>query len=125
MSMTYYEAGMKLTRALAELEPDIKHSYRQGDINQRALANIAGLQGDLTSSYIVLLGKNEKGPLIGRAVVLRAILENQGAILHIKGSEERATKYLDHVDKIQQQVRNHVEDRKTPEEDLVWSKSTN
>ena len=43
----YYKAGITLLTALAQLEYDIKHNYENGDVHQRALANIAGLQSDL------------------------------------------------------------------------------
>jgi hypothetical protein len=119
----YYKAGVILLTALSQLEDDIKHNYENGDIHQRALANIAGLQSDLFSSYIVLLREDEKGPLVGRSVILRSILENQGSILHIKDNEDRADAYLGYVEKIAQQVKNNVEGIKTKDEDLVWSKS--
>jgi hypothetical protein len=121
--MTYYESGMELLAALAELRGDLKHNYEKGDIHQRALANIAGLQSDLFASYLVLLGEDEKGPVVSRSVILRSILENQGAILHIKSSQKRAEAYLNHVNKLHQQVRDHVEGRSTNEEDLIWSAS--
>lgn len=122
--MHYYRSGIKLLTVLAQLEDDLKHNYEKGDISQKALANVAGLQADLFSSYLVLLSEDEKGPLVGRSIILRSILENQGTILHIKDKPERAEAYLAHVNKMHQQVRNHVEGRKTAKEDLVWSEST-
>lgn len=118
-----YIAGVKLLAVLAELEDVLKHNYEKGDINQRTLANIAGLQADLFSSYVILLNENENGPLISRSIILRAILENEGAILHIKGNVDGATRYLSHVEKMQQQVKNHIKGIKTPEGDLAWSSS--
>ena len=117
---TSYKAGRILLEALAELEEDIKFNYEKGTVQQRALANIAGLQGDLFSSYLILLWQ---GPLIGRSVVLRSILENQGNILHIKGSDTRSESYLGFVNKMRQQVEDRVEGRKTPEADQKWSSS--
>lgn len=124
MAMSFYERGMKMLSVLAELEDDFKHNYEKGNIQERALANVAGLQCDLFASYIVLLGEDEKGPLVGRAVILRSILENHGAMLHIKGSDKRSEKYLGHVEKIQQQVKDNLEGRKTAEKDFKWSTST-
>src|SRR5438046_1112794 len=122
--MKHYNPGIKLLSALAKLEDDLKHNYENGNMSRKALANVAGLQADLFSSYLVLLSEDEKGPLIGRSVILRSILENQGTILHMKGKPNRAEAYLAHVEKMQQQVRNHFEGKKSPEKDLVWSKST-
>lgn len=122
--MTYYESGIKLLETLSELESDLKYNYEHGDISQQALANIAGLQCDLFGSYIILLGADEKGPIVGRSVVLRSILENQGIIHHIKGDSTRAKAYLDHVEKIQLQTKNHVNGIETLHKDFVWSTST-
>lgn len=120
VSKHQYGSGRILLEALAELEEDLKHNYETGTIQQRALANIAGLQGDLFSSYLILLWQ---GTLIGRSVVLRSILENQGNILHIKGSDRRSKDYLDFVVKMQKQLKNRVEGIKTEEKDLRWSES--
>jgi hypothetical protein len=119
----YYSTSVKLLTALMQLQDDLKHNYEEGDANQKALATIALLQVDLFSSYILLLREDEKGYIVGRAVILRTILENQGAILHIKDNSERAESYLAHVEKIQKQVIDHINGVKTAEEDLVWSTS--
>lgn len=116
-----YKSGHILLTALVELEEDLKHNYENGTIQQRALANIAGLQGDLFSSYLILLGQ---GPLIGRSVVLRSIVENAANILHIKGNDERPKNYLDYVHKMRKQVKNRIDGIKSPEEDTKWTSST-
>lgn len=115
-----YGAGRTLLEALAELEDDLKRNYETGTVQQRALANIAGLQGDLFSSYLILLWQ---GPLIGRSVILRSILENQGNILHIKGNDERSKDYLDFVEKMHKQLKDRIEGKKTGKKDLKWSES--
>ena len=63
-----YKAGHILLSTLAELEEDLKHNYENGNIQQKALARVAGLQGDLFSSYLISLWQ---GPLVGRTIVLR------------------------------------------------------
>lgn len=115
-----YGAGRILLEALGELEQNLKQNYETGTIQQRALANIAGLQGDLFSSYMILLWH---GTLIGRSVILRSLLENQGNILHIKGNDNRSKDYLDYVTKMHKQLKNRVEGKKTDNEDLRWSES--
>lgn len=115
-----YDAGRILLEALAELEEDLKRNYETGTVQQRALANIAGLQGDLFSSYLILLWQ---GTLIGRSVILRSILENQGNILHIKGSGERSKDYLDFAEKMHKQLKNRIEGKKSEDKDLIWSES--
>lgn len=115
-----YGAGRKLLEALAELEDDLKRNYETGTAQQRALANIAGLQGDLFSSYLILLWQ---GTLIGRSVILRSILENQGNILHLKGNDKRSKDYLDFVIKMQKQLKDRIEGKKTEDKDLKWSES--
>lgn len=115
-----YGAGRILLEALAELEDDLKRNYETGTAQQRALANIAGLQGDLFSSYLILLWQ---GTLIGRSVILRSILENQGNILHLKGSDKRSKDYLDYVIKMHKQLKNRIEGKKTEDQDLRWSES--
>lgn len=115
-----YGAGRILLEALAELEIDIKSNYETGNTQQRALANIAGLQGDLFSSYLILLWQ---GTLIGRSIILRSILENQGNILHIKGDDKRSKEYLEFTKKMHKQLRDRIEGRKTEDKDLKWSKS--
>src|ERR1700733_3161099 len=92
ISKYQYGAGKILLEALAELEDDLKRNYEKGTVQQRALANIAGLQGDLFSSYLILVWQ---GTLVGRSVILRSILENQGNILHLKGNDKRPKDYLD------------------------------
>lgn len=121
VNSTQYQAGHVLLEALAELEEDIKHNYENGTIQQKALANIAGLQGDLFSSYLILLWQ---GPLIGRSVVLRSILENEANILHIKNNDERSENYLSFVKKMHKQVKDRIEGNKTSKEDRGWSRST-
>lgn len=116
----YHIPGHILLSALAELEVDLKHNYEKGTTQQRALANIAGPQGDLFSSYLILLWQ---GPLVGRSVVLRSILENQGNIVHTKGSDVRSESYLKYADKMRQQAKNRVASIKTSDEDLKWSRS--
>jgi hypothetical protein len=117
---TYYDVAYILLEALAELEDDIKYNYEKGTTQQRALANIAGLQGDLFSSYLILL---HHGPIIGRSVILRSILENQGNILHLKGNDKRSGSYLAFAKKIRQQVKERVEGKKASEGDTTWSSS--
>ena len=120
ISKYQYGAGRILLEALTELEKDLKRNYETGTIQQRALANIAGLQGDLFSSYLILLWQ---GTLVGRSVVLRSALENQGNIIHIKGSEKRSKDYLDYAMKMHKQLKNRVEGKKTEDKDLKWSES--
>lgn len=115
-----YGAGRILLEALAELEGDLKRNYETGTTQQRALANIAGLQGDLFSSYLILLWQ---GTLIGRSVILRSILENQGNILHLKGNDKRSKDYLDFVEKMHKQLKDRIEGNKTDDKDLKWSES--
>lgn len=115
-----YGAGLILLEALAELEDDLKRNYEKGTAQQRALANIAGLQGDLLSSYLILV---RQGNLIGRSVILRSILENQGNILHLKGNDKRSNDYLDFVIKMHKQLKDRIEGTKTEEKDLRWSES--
>jgi hypothetical protein len=115
-----YGAGRTLLEVLAELEDDLKRNYETGTVQQRALANIAGLQGDLFSSYLILLWQ---GTLIGRSVILRSILENQGNILHVKGNDVRSKDYLDFAEKMHKQLKDRIEGNKTEEKDLKWSQS--
>lgn len=116
-----YGAGRILLEALSELEDDLKYNYENGTIQQKALANIAGLQGDLFSSYLILLWQT---PIIGRSVVLRSILENEANIHHIKGSDKRSKSYLDYIQKMHKQLKNRLEGKKTAQDDLRWSTST-
>lgn len=122
MTARYYQTGLILLEALTQLDAPLKQNYEKGNVQQKALATIALLQGDLFSSYLTLLDSDEKGPLVGRAVILRVILENQGAILHIKDSEKRSKEYLDFVSHIRRQVKDQIEGRKIDE--ATWSSST-
>lgn len=101
-----YGAGRILLEALSELEDDLKRNYETGTTQQRALANIAGLQGDLFTSYLILLWQ---GTLIGRSVILRSILENQGNTFHIKGNDKRSKDYLDFAEKMHKQLKDRIE----------------
>ncbi|MBI3494735.1 hypothetical protein HY004_02010 [Candidatus Saccharibacteria bacterium] len=123
MHSQYYEPARKLLTMLADLEEDLKKNYKSTDISERALANIAGLQCDLFSTYTLLLSDEVEGPIITKSVILRTILENQGCILHIKDKPDRAKSYLDYTKKIHIQVKNSVENKKTDDNDLKWSDS--
>jgi len=123
MTSHHYTSGMKLLSAVIQLQDDIKCNYEKGNIHERTLANIAGLQIDLCASYLLLLGEDGEGPIVGRSVILRSILENQGTILHIKGDKGRAERYLGHVNKMQQRIKDNIEGRETPEKDRLWSES--
>lgn len=116
-----YRAGYILLSGLADLEDDIKHNYESGTTQQRALARIAGLQGDLFSSFMVLLWQ---GPLIGRSIILRSTIENQGNILHIKGSDERSSKYITYSDKISLRTKNRVNSEAPNRDHYKWTDST-
>lgn len=116
----YYEAAYILLEALSKLEEDIKVNYENGDISRRALANIASLQGDLISSYLLLL---DQGAVIGRSVILRSILENQGNILHLKGNIKRSKNYLAFVEKMHIQLKNRVDGIKNCGDDMKWTDS--
>lgn len=124
MNDKYYIRSIKLLRVLSKLESDIRDNYQNGNICQRALANIAGLQCDLFTSYIVLLGEDEDGPIVGRSVILRSILENQGSLLHIKDNERRSDSFLGYVEKIEQQVNDMFTGNRAIDEDMNWSSST-
>jgi hypothetical protein len=63
-----------------------------------------------------------QGTLIGRSVILRSILENQGNILHIKGNDKRSKDYLDFVVKMHKQLKNRIEGKKTENKDQRWSR---
>lgn len=120
-SKIYYRAGFILLSALAELEQDLKYNYESGNIQQKALARIAGLQGDLFSSYLTLLWQ---GPLIGRSVILRSLLENEGNLLHVKNDNKRSQAYMDYADKLRSRIRNPI-DPKTPNKtNYGWTSST-
>lgn len=116
-----YKAGHILLSALSELEDDLKYNYENGTTQQKALANIAGLQGDLFSAYLILLWQ---GPLVGRSIILRSILENEANIHHVKDNDQRSANYLDYVHKMRKQVKDRVEGKKTSEDDRKWSSST-
>ena len=115
-----YKAGHILLSALAELEGDLKHNYEKGNIQQKALARIAGLQGDLFSSYLILLWQ---GPLVGRTVILRSLLENEGNLLHIKGNNVRSQAYIEYADKIQARVKDRASKKKINNTDYMWTTS--
>lgn len=115
-----YRAGNILLSALAELEDDLKHNYENGNMQQKALARIAGLQGDLFSSYLILLWR---GPLIGRTVILRSLLENEGNLLHIKGDDIRSQAYIEYTDKIQSRVKDRASKKKINNADYKWTTS--
>lgn len=123
MRSQYYEPARKLLKMLAELEEDLKKNYKSTDINERALANIAGLQCDLFSTYTLLLSDEDEGPIITKSVILRTILENQGCILHIKDKPNRAKSYLYYTEKIHIQIKNNIENKKTDNSDPKWSDS--
>lgn len=115
-----YKAGHILLSALAELEEDLKHNYEKGNIQQQALARIAGLQGDLFSSYLILLWQ---GPLVGRTVILRSLLENEGNLLHVKGNDVRSQAYIEYADKIQARVKDRASKKKINNTDYMWTTS--
>ena len=115
-----YRAGHILLSVLAELEDDLKHNYENGNMQQKALARIAGLQGDLFSSYLILLWQ---GPLIGRTVILRSLLENEGNLLHIKGDNIRSQAYIEYTDKIQSRVKDRASKKKINNADYKWTTS--
>ena len=116
-----YHAGHVLLSALADLEEDIKYNYESGTVQQQALARVAGLQGDLFSSYLILLWQ---GPIIGRSIILRSLIEHEGTLLHIKGSDKKSAKYLSYSDKIHNRVKNRVGGEKPDEGDYRWTDST-
>lgn len=115
-----YKAGHILLSALAELEEDLKHNYEKGNIQQKALARIAGLQGDLFSSYLILLWQ---GPLVGRTIILRSLLENEGNLLHVKGNDVRSQAYIEYADKIQARVKDRASNKKINNTDYRWTTS--
>lgn len=115
-----YQAGHILLTALSELEEDLKHNYENGDIQQKALARIAGLQGDLFSSYLILLWR---GPLVGRTVILRSLLENEGNLLHIKGNDHRSQAYIEYTDNLQSRVKDRASKMKINNADYKWTTS--
>lgn len=115
-----YQAGHIFLTALAELEEDLKHNYEKGNIQQKALARIAGLQGDLFSSYLILLWQ---GPLVGRTVILRSLLENEGNLLHVKGSDRRSQAYIEYTDKIQSRIKDRASKKKINNAEYKWTTS--
>lgn len=120
-SKTSYQAGHILLSALAELEEDLQHNYEDGSIQQKALARIAGLQGDLFSSYLILLWQ---GPLVGRSVILRSLLENEGNLLHIKGSDCRSRAYIEYIDKLESRLKDRSAKKQTNNTDYRWTTSS-
>ncbi|TXG76675.1 hypothetical protein E6P97_03135 [Patescibacteria group bacterium] len=120
-SKVAYQAGHTLLSALADLEEDLKHNYENGTVQQMALARLAGLQGDLFSSFMILLWQ---GPLIGRSVVLRSLIENQGNILHVKGDDRRSEQYIKYADKITTRVKDRVAGKATSKTNYKWTNST-
>lgn len=119
-SKVSYQAGHILLTNLSELEEDLKHNYENGNIQQKALARIAGLQCDLFSSYLILLWQ---GPLVGRTVILRSLLENEGNLLHVKSSDRRSQAYIEYTDKIQSRVKDRASKKKTNNADYKWTTS--
>lgn len=115
-----YKAGRILLTTLAGLEEDLKNNYENGTIQQKALARIAGLQGDLFSSYLILLWQ---GPLVGRTVILRSLLENEGNLLHVKGSDRRSQAYIEYTNKIQSRVKDRASKKKINNADYRWTTS--
>jgi len=116
-----YRAGYILLSALAELEDDLKHNYERGSIQQMALSRIAGLQGDLFSSFLILLWQ---GPLIGRSVVLRSLIENQGSILHIKKNDKRSKQYLEYAGKISNRTKDRATGKAADKANYKWTNSS-
>jgi len=115
-----YRAGHILLSTLAELEEDLKHNYENGNIQQKALARIAGLQGDLFSSYLILLWQ---GPLVGRSIILRSLLENEGNLLHVKANDRRSQAYIEYTDKIQNRVKDRANKKKISNANYMWTTS--
>lgn len=116
-----YQAGYILLTALSELEEELKHNYENGSTKQKALARIAGLQGDLFSSYLILLWQ---GPLVGRSVILRSLLENEGNLLHVKNSDSRSKAYIEYTEKLQSRVKNRANRKRTSRTEYKWSTSS-
>jgi hypothetical protein len=121
-SKVSYQAGHILLTALSKLEEDLKHNYENGSVQQKALSRIAGLQGDLFSSYLILLWQ---GPLIGRSIILRSLLENEGNLLHVKNDEKRSQAYIDYTDKLKTRVRNRVNNKVSNKADYGWDTESN
>ena len=120
----YYSLGRELLETLADVEDEVVHNYQYGTIQQKALATVSLLQFDLFSSFLLLLQPEQKGPIVGRAVILRTIMENYGTALHIKSNEKRSKAYLLHANNIRKQIKIQLEGAIMPESEKAWSTST-